>query len=273
MMGRTRVRRITAFTTAPRLSSVALSCLSNGLFGSGMQFPWSQLTKLYIDESYVAPDTCREAFLQCTNLIDCTLKMNAWEYAVIPAVPIVTFPHLWKLNVTFDGGGFSYPFFQPLNLPTLKDLTLSMGRSEFPHEIFMEFVLRSLLDLERLSFHVVEIDTHELLQFLPHMQSLVELEIKFSWCVDNDLFDALCYREMDSQHLVPKLEKLVIEEAFGEDIDDSGVANMIESRWWADDAPRMVSRLKEVYVYYDGVARVRERLERCCREGLILSLD
>ena len=45
--------------------------------------------------------------------------MNAWEDTVIPAIPIpiITFPHLWKLNVTFDGEGGSYPFFQPLNFP------------------------------------------------------------------------------------------------------------------------------------------------------------
>ena len=70
---------------------------------------------------------------------------------------------------------------------------------------------------------------------------------------------------------------MFIKDAFGKDIDDSGVANMpvIESQW-TDDAPCMVSHLKEVYVYYDDVeidVRVQERLEHCCQEGLILSLD
>jgi hypothetical protein len=50
---------------------------------------------------------------------------------------------------------------------------------------------------------------------------------------------------------------------------------MVESRWWTDDAPRKVSRLKRAHLDYDFMkkhsSRLRERLERCCREGLTLA--
>jgi esterase/lipase superfamily enzyme len=61
--------------------------------------------------------------------------------------------------------------------------------------------------------------------------------------------------------------------AFSDYIDGDYVANMIESRWWTDDAPRMVSRLKRVELVYGNWedARVLDRLEHCRREGLILN--
>jgi hypothetical protein len=137
----------------------------------------------------------------------------------------------------------------------------------------MGFTLRSSLDLERLSFKAVEIRSDELLEFLRHMHSLVELEIEFSQCVDANVLDALCYREMDSQHLIPKLENLHFYKAFDDHIDGDCFANMIESRWWTDDAPRMVSCLKRVVCgNWEIEATVRERLEHCHREGLILNL-
>jgi hypothetical protein len=279
------VRRITAFTTAPRLRSVTISSSHRWallrsrrgrLFGSGIQMPWSQLTELHIDESCESADTFRDAFLQCTNLVNCTLFMCTWEGGtVIPDVPTVVLSHLRKLEVTFSGTGHSFPFFQPLNLPALKDLTVATTNwCVWSHQIFMGFTLRSSLDLERLSFKQVEIRSHELLEFLGHMHSLVELEIEFPRCIGR-VFDALCYREMDSQHLIPKLEILRFFEAWHNPIDDDCVANAIESRWWTDDAPRMVSRLKRVDIVYDseGInSRVWERLEHCRQEGLVLNL-
>jgi hypothetical protein len=263
-------RELTAFATAPRLRSVTLC--STDLLDFNIQFPWSQLTELYIGEASNALSTCRNALLQCTNLVDCTLHMHLEE--LTPAVPIVVLPRLKKLNVAFEGLAHdSLPFFQPLNLPALKDLTVS--GCPWSQQIFMEFTLRSSLDLERLRFNFVEIRPDELLQVLPHMQSLVELEVHFSQCIDDGLFNALCYRKTDSRHLVPKLKILNIR-AFNDAINDNGIANMIESRWWTDDAPRMVSRFEIVILSIDGRkidVWARERVEHCRREGLALCLD
>jgi len=51
-------------------------------------------------------------------------------------------------------------------------------------------------------------DSHELLQFLQRMRSLVELRIELPACVDDTLLNALCYRETNEQHLVPHLKTL-----------------------------------------------------------------
>jgi hypothetical protein len=263
-------RKLTAFATAPRLRSVTLC--STDLLDFNIQFPWSQLTELYIGEASNALSTCRNALLQCTNLVDCTLHMHLEAFT--PAVPIVVLPRLKKLNVAFEGLAHdSLPFFQPLNLPALKDLTVS--RCPWSQQIFMEFTSRSSFDLERLRFNFVKIRPDELLQVLPHMQSLVELEVQFSQCVNDSLFNALCYRKTDSRHLVPQLKILNIR-ASSDDIDDNGIANMIESRWWTDDAPHMVSRFEIVILSIDGRkidVRARERVEHCRREGLALCLD
>jgi len=269
-------RRITAFTTAPRLRSVTFWCYRVGLFGCGVQMPWSQLTKLHIREYHVSADACCDAFLKCTNLVDCALDMHAWQHNFMTSPRIVVLPHLQKLDVTFRGPGHSFPFFQPLNLPALKDLTVATsGGCVWSHEIFMEFTFRSSLDLEHLCIEKVTLYSDELLHFLPHMYSLVELEVELSWCIDDNLFDALYYRAMNGQHIVPQLKTLRIFGHTGGHIDDNGIANMIESRWWTDDAPRAVSRLQRVDVAFDDReidAVVRERLERCRREGLDLTL-
>ena len=270
-------KKITAFARAPRLRSVALfSCDVDALY-CNIQMPWSQLTKLFISESYQILNTSyRDVFLQCTNLVDCTLYVNAWEEWDVPDVPIVVLPHLRRLVVTFIDHGRSSPFFQPLNLPALKDLTVATTDGcAWSQPIFMELTLRSSLDLEQLYFDHLEINPDALLQLLPHMKSLIKLHINLSKCIDDNLFDALCYRGMDGQHLAPKLEILDVYGFTGYDIDHNGIANMIESRWWTDDAPRMVSRLKTVAVgFYDREidAGVRERLEHCSREGLSLTL-
>ena len=272
------VERITAFTRAPCLRSVTISFHAwathsrrGGLFVSGIQMPWSQLTELHISEGCESADIFRDAFLQCRNLINCSLFMCTWD-VWIPDVPTVVLSHLRKLKVTFSGTGHSFPFFQPLNLPALKDLTVATRNyARWSHQIFMGFTLRSSLDLERLSFKQVKTRSDELLEFLRHMHSLVELEIESSRCVDDNVLDALCYREMASQHLIPKLENLHFYKAF-DHIDGDCFTNMIESRWWTDDTPRMVSRLKRVvYGNWTTDARVLQRLEHCRREGLILN--
>jgi hypothetical protein len=122
----------------------------------------------------------------------------------------------------------------------------------------------------------VPIYPHELLQILTHTQSLIELDIASeSLYIDTTLFDALSYREMDGQHLLPKLEALHIFESWGDDVVEDSIAGMVESRWWTDDPPRKVSRLKRAHLDYDFMkehsSSLRERPERCCREGLILA--
>jgi hypothetical protein len=93
----------------------------------------------------------------------------------------------------------------------------------------MDFTLRLSLDLERFDSNM-DICLDELLQFLPHMQSLVELNIRSPTCVVDDLFDELCYRAMEGQHLVPRLNTLLIVGIFPNYVDDDCIANMIESR-------------------------------------------
>jgi hypothetical protein len=265
-------KRITAFTTAPRLRSVTSRFYEPNFFIDRLQMPWSQLTKLRMITGFYC-DGLFHIFLQCTNLIDCTLELGVWENSM-SILPIVIFPHLQKLDVAFTGPGDQFQFFQPLNLPALKDLTVTIfgDRSGF-YPIFMEFTLRSALDLERLRFSGVNICSADLLQFLSLMQSLTELNILLSPCLDDNLFDALCYRGMDSQNLVPKLEKLLISRDMHDGIDV--IANMIESRWWIDDTPRAVSRFERVDVFFNDReidVRVQARLERCRREGLNLNL-
>ena len=266
------MRRIAAFEAAPSLWSVTLS--PTGLFGSDTLVPWSQLTSLEIDDQ--SADICRNAFIQCTDLVDCTLSMDVWREEDVVDVPVVILPHLQRLEVTFSGEGNPSPFFRPLNFPTLKDLTVTAYNVHiWHHPIFMEFTLRSSLDLERLCLSGVYIDGDQLLEFLSHMRSLVELDITLSVCLNDQLLDALCYRGTTDQHLVPKLKTLLLSE-IPDHINDNGIASMIESRWWTDDAPRMVSRLERVVVGLedrDIDARAREKLERCREEGLDLQFS
>jgi hypothetical protein len=74
----------------------------------------------------------------------------------------------------------------------------------------MDFTLRSSLDLERFDSNM-DICLDELLQFLPHMQSLVELNIRAPTCVVDDLVDELCYRAMEGQHHVPRTHCSLLE--------------------------------------------------------------
>ena len=66
--------RTTAFTAAPRLTIATLSF--SDLLSSNILLPWWQLTSLDISAmDDCSADICLDAFIQCTNLVDCTLKM------------------------------------------------------------------------------------------------------------------------------------------------------------------------------------------------------
>jgi hypothetical protein len=82
------VKIITAFMTAPRLRSITLSSSGPGLFESQIQMPWSQLTTLHITEPFNPADTCQDASLKCTNLVDRKLGVNVWEEEVYWTCPL-----------------------------------------------------------------------------------------------------------------------------------------------------------------------------------------
>jgi len=137
----------------------------------------------------------------------------------------------------------------------------------------MEFALRSSLDLEQISFDGVEPNSYELHELLSPMHSPVELTFAHTPNVLYHLFDALYCRGTDSQPSVPKLKKLYIVQGW--------VITMLTAAWqgWSNlggDVPRKMSRLETVeMVFYDKEidARVRDRLERCRQEGLILDVS
>jgi len=154
------VRRITAFVAAPRLRSVTLFSPSPwGLFESDLPMPWSQLTTLYLRESATLLYACLDVLSKCTNLVDCMVNIDATAVEGIqPHVPIVIRPCLGKLHLLFVEPGEFSPFFQHLNLPALKDLTVeTIYGYRWSHQSFTEFALRSSLDLEHLRFGYVNI--------------------------------------------------------------------------------------------------------------------
>jgi len=86
--------RTTAFTAAPRLTIATLSF--SDLLSSNILLPWWQLTSLDISAmDDCSADICLNAFIQCTNLVDCTLKMYVWEFREdMQQLPFVVLPHL-----------------------------------------------------------------------------------------------------------------------------------------------------------------------------------
>ena len=86
--------RTTAFTVAPRLTIATLSF--SDLLSSNILLPWWQLTSLDISAmDDCSADICLNAFIQCTNLVDCTLKMYVWEFREdMQQLPFVVLPHL-----------------------------------------------------------------------------------------------------------------------------------------------------------------------------------
>jgi hypothetical protein len=182
--------------------------------------------------------------------------------AFLPSFPISRFLHYFPSILTS---------------PALKSLTVAiLYACPWSHQPFIEFALRSSLDLEQISFHGVELNSYELHELLSPMHSLVELTFAHAPNVLYHLFDALYCRGTDSRPLVPRLKKLYIVQGWGYSNAHSRLARMVESRWWTDDVPRKMSRLETVeVVFYDKEidARVRDRLARCRREGLILDVS
>jgi len=145
---------ITAFLTTPRLRKLTPLGLEPRL----LQISWSQLTNLAI--SGIHANECLNGFLQCTNLVDCTLFLCDSELDGND-MPIVILPYLRNLKVTFYGWGRCAFFFRPLNLPALKhlDLTMDLFYGSWDQQAFIEFTRRSTLDLERLSLSDMTINS------------------------------------------------------------------------------------------------------------------
>ncbi|KAJ7196092.1 hypothetical protein GGX14DRAFT_198760 [Mycena pura] len=103
-----------------------------------------------------------------------------------------------------------------------------------------------------------------------------------SFCIDDFFLEELTYRELDTVHLVPKLQKLTfgfVSDNFAEEL----LETMIRLRWWSDQAlqallsPPPVARLRDIgvsrgYDFREVSASFQARITQLRAEGLEIAV-
>jgi hypothetical protein len=245
-----------AFSSAPRLRDVTISMLP--VTSAIIPMPWAQITRLSL--KYLSPQVCLDIIVCCPNVVSVTLNTRQWRQ---PDTPLITervcLSKLQDLEIRMSiwtTGENLAPFLQRLQLPALQSLFLWAMIDPVADPFmspntrdFISFLNQSpnLSSLSIDSFFSAE-EMSDILQYIPSLTTL-----DFSGGVIKDHFlAALQYSETDSVPLVPKLERLHLEDSG--DYTESSVLDMIRSRWWSDDEllampPTAVARFKSMELW------------------------
>jgi hypothetical protein len=183
---------------------------------------------------------------------------------------------IWSAGVNFE------PFFRRLHLPALKALRLRLYDDslffQWSSPAFHQFQMQSP-HIECLVLDGCRITSQEFRAVLFQAVDLKELQlICCENSVDNNLLSALQYRESDTVHLAPKLEKLFLKSY---DFNEESLEAVIDSRWWTDEAllsmptPAVVRLKSMVYSDNSGYPKVVtqrfiDKMKRYQSEGLYL---
>lgn len=282
---------------APRLRSLVVTFGGNSKKPLPIPvFPCNSVKKLVL-----GPLTAHRVMLHLylgsfPNVEDCTLSFDRELGRSLPIIPnIVVAPSIRTLKLVFKHRLCSLFVFSSLTLPSITKLTLwfsvkngSLGwQVGWPHNIYLDFQIRSGFALDSLTLHGVPIRSDELHAILLTMESIVELELLYcAHCIDEHFCQMLTYSETgNTQPLSPLLQKLTIK-GLNDTVDGEALGDMIKSRWWEDTnavdlngeertetptKPR-IARLRYVRLVQEagGVMNMdlMTRFTKCCLEGL-----
>jgi F-box-like len=160
------------------LRKVTVSTDSATLDLDTLLFPWAQLTELRILNTIVTYAGCHAALRQCPNLTSFTLSIVPDDLACRAEIPVTRLKNLTSLTVMGSADGRHGQFLRPFILPSLKEFVITGGPSA--HWLGLpSLITRSSCTLER--FEAVEFWTHEMLEFLRQVPSLIELSLRCSY--------------------------------------------------------------------------------------------
>ncbi|KAJ7481208.1 hypothetical protein B0H11DRAFT_2280442 [Mycena galericulata] len=268
---------------APRLTVVMLG----DNYPDMSTIPWGRLTVLHLSD---APTHCLDLFLQCANLKEASLFTGEWpDLANVPDRPVTLLPHLRSLQFVMDygddwdaDGGHAEQFLQPLALPALTSLQLSLGGRPLSSAQISPFLLRSP-NIQDLDLVLSEISSEDLVGVLRSTPALTYLRLCMCFtCIDDSSLGALQYRENDADPLVPLLEHLHWDNILGV-FEGASLEAMLRSRWWpaglqspyaAQSSPR-VARLGNIYMSFQSgmnldINGLKAKMQDCGDDSLYL---
>ena len=267
----------TVFHSAHRLCRFTFTS-NDGMFNGPqlLQLPCSQLTDLHLVGTWVNPDTCHAILRRCTNLVSCTMFVEACGAftQILAYLSPTVVPNLRRLQLHPRPFESYASFLRPLVLPALKDFELA-SPSNWSSAAVKSLCSRSSFDLERFAIVGVHVDGPRLESLLENMPSLIELDIRSQRWLNESTLDLISKGD-----LIPKLEVIKFTSfPFIEAVD------VIESRWRLDinimtkgnswGSP--VSRLREVVLSRGDIRPVSKsalvRLRAFRREGLLVSYN
>jgi hypothetical protein len=248
--------RPTVFSSTPRLRDVTI--FMSDATSDILPMPWAQLAQLSLRSA--PPQLCLDVLVRCLNVVSVSLDARRWQDRDLPVMSEpICLAHLEHLDIriTPSPSGESFaPFLQCLRLPTLKSLSLWMPIDRHPGWFISPFILDLISFLRRSpDLDILATDciwAEEMPGVLQHTPSLTTLS--FEGEIDDNFLATLHYSETDSVPLVPKLERLYLEDASWRDYEESSLLNILRSRWWSDDEllampPPAVARLKCVELW------------------------
>ncbi|KAF7357632.1 F-box domain-containing protein [Mycena sanguinolenta] len=259
-----------SFTNLPRLRKLSICIFSDD---ASILMPWSQLTDLTLLSD--SPDIALGILAQSSNLTRASVRTMGWSADPGAGRTIVTLDHLRTLSLPFWGweGPFSR-LFDYLSVPTLEEFRLNalnvLTPDAWSEARFTAFQLRAS-SITRLNLSYVSLTAEGLRAAIDHAPLLAQLQLNCCHpCLDDVLLGALTYKGTTGT-LAPRLHHLVLEymgrNSFTEDI----LAEMIASRWWADDAEPVsstIARWTHVELVGDFGQHFMDTMQDLRRKGL-----
>lgn len=223
-----------------------------------LALPWGQLSELFLTHEYYAADECVQLLQLASNVKTCELRLGIRKtYWALPASPHVTCVPLLK-SLTLTANTNAQRFFRRFNFPALEELDICVDEEGCwaPNEL-EKLLARSSCPLYRLKIAVLDEDNDVSLdqagglqRCLENVPSLVELELptkgSSARLSGSLIFDLTRFYDDDPLSFLPNLQ--ILRFYYDEDIFDSDLTTMIESRWKTGAITKEVSGMAHLEV-------------------------
>jgi len=224
--------KLDIFALAPALTSVKLTKTPTNL-----SLPWIQLTHCTLS---LCAKICLQIISRTPNLVYCSLEDCGLEEESI-LLPVTSDLTILCINQVHEDADMAMGIiFQHLTLPRIHTLIIDVfDETPWSHNQIISFLSRSSCAIQRLVLRSAVAPYTEIIDFLHHLPTLIELEIGWvddrigdsASLVQDDFLDQLSM-PVQGTHRSVLLPSLQILKIWGcRHFQDAKLANVIESRW------------------------------------------
>ncbi|KAJ7184965.1 hypothetical protein C8R46DRAFT_1343932, partial [Mycena filopes] len=261
---------LTMLKNLPRLRSISIQASGQEMDSRILPLPWRSLTRIDFGDVELSVYDAAYILPLCTSARTLNFCTGPSMGPFMPVIKRVRLPVV-ELDWNGLGGVDAVSIFEPLVLPRLVDLRLREGCGT----ALFRLAERSKCALTSLYVMSVHLNLQALCALLRGMPTLVNLQLRMSISISNELLEFLTYDAAAASPILPNLENLGLADhapvmAFMVDpgwrtkkYDEGVMLRMVESRWGATPLADVdISTTRNAPVGKKGVRTRRPVLDR-----------